>query len=151
LTGKYIFGDLATGALFYADANSLEAGTKIPIYRPRIFYHGAEAATTAGAVLKSGRADLRLGLGEDGEIYVLTKADGAIRQIVHHALIHCRRTGCECLRSDGRIEGLTHGTAKRGDDSRSSRTYKRRQWQLGAPEVVLLSEIYRAIGEAAFR
>jgi glucose/arabinose dehydrogenase len=84
LSGKYIFGDLASGALFYADANSLEAGTKTPIYRLRIFYHGAEAATTAEAVLKSRRADLRLGLGEDGEIYVLTKTDGGIRKIARH-------------------------------------------------------------------
>ena len=81
LSGKYIFGDLASGALFTADANSLEAGTKTPIYRLRISYHGREAATVAEAALKTGRADLRLGLGEDGEIYLLTKTDGGIRKI----------------------------------------------------------------------
>jgi glucose/arabinose dehydrogenase len=84
LSGKYVFGDLASGALFYADANSLEAGTQTPISRLRIFYHGAEVPTLA-VILKSGRADLRLGLGEDGEIYVLTKTDGGIRKIARHA------------------------------------------------------------------
>jgi glucose/arabinose dehydrogenase len=83
LLGKYIFGDLASGALFYADAQSLEAGKKTAIFRLRIFYRGAE--TKMSGVLGSDRADLRLGLGEDGEIYVLTKTDGAIRKIVHHA------------------------------------------------------------------
>ena len=83
LAGKYIFGDLASGALFYADAQSLEAGSKTQIFQLRIFYHGVET-TMANGVLHSGRADLRIGMGEDGEIYVLTKTDGAIRKVVRH-------------------------------------------------------------------
>jgi glucose/arabinose dehydrogenase len=83
LTGKYVFGDLANGALFYADGQPLEAGVKTPIFRLRIFYRGEE--TTMSGVVKNDRADLRLGLSEDGEIYVLTKTDGKIRKIVHHA------------------------------------------------------------------
>ncbi len=82
LMGKYVFGDLATGALFYADAKSLEAGVNTPIMKLRIFYHGKQ--TTMAGVLKNDRADLRLGMGEDGEIYVLTKTDGAVRRIVRH-------------------------------------------------------------------
>ena len=85
LTGKYIFGDLASGALFYADAQSLEAGAKTPIFKLRIFYHGAET-TIAKGVLMSDRVDLRFGLGEDGEIYVLTKTDGEIRKVGRRAL-----------------------------------------------------------------
>jgi len=84
LAGKYIFGDLGSGALFAADAQSLEAGIRTPISRLRIFYHGAEAANVAEAMLKSARADMRLGMGEDGDIYVLTKSDGGIRKIVRH-------------------------------------------------------------------
>jgi glucose/arabinose dehydrogenase len=83
LAGKYIFGDLVSGALFYADAQSLEAGTRTPVLRLRLFYHGAETTMTDG-VLKASRADLRIGMGEDGEIYLLTKTDGAIRKIVRH-------------------------------------------------------------------
>ena len=81
-SGKYVFGDLANGALFVADAASLEMGRKTPISKLRIFYNAAE--TTMAGVLKSGRADLRLGQGEDGEIYVLTKTDGQIRKIARH-------------------------------------------------------------------
>lgn len=84
LVGKYIFGDLVSGVLFAADAQSLEAGTKTVISRLRIFYRGAEAENVAEAVLKSARADLRLGMDEDGEIYVLTKPDGGIRKIVRY-------------------------------------------------------------------
>jgi len=82
LVGKYVFGDLATGALFYADAASLESGARTPLFKLRLFYHGTEEALTD--VIKSNRADLRLGLGEDGEIYLLTKTDGGIRKIMRH-------------------------------------------------------------------
>jgi glucose/arabinose dehydrogenase len=82
LSGKYIFGDLANGALFFADAQSLEAGRKTPVLKLNLFYHGLE--TTMAGILKNPRADLRLGLGGDGEIYVLTKTDGAIRRIAPH-------------------------------------------------------------------
>jgi glucose/arabinose dehydrogenase len=84
LAGKYIFGDLDKGALFYADAQSLEAGKRTPVSRLKLFYRGAQAENLAEGVLKAVRADLRLGLGEDGEIYILTKTDGAVRQLIRH-------------------------------------------------------------------
>jgi hypothetical protein len=37
-----------------------------------------------GVLGKVGHADLRLGMGEDGEIYVLAKNDGMIRTISLH-------------------------------------------------------------------
>ena len=84
LAGKYIFGDLTTGDLFYADAQSLEAGTKTKIFKFRLFYRGNETTMREGVLGKDRRADLRFGLGEDGEIYVLTKRDGMIRKISLH-------------------------------------------------------------------
>ena len=83
LVGKYVFGDIATGALFYADAASLESGARTPLFKLRLFYRGREEALTD--VIKNGHADLRFGLGEDGEIYLLTKSDGAVRKLARHA------------------------------------------------------------------
>ena len=82
LTGKFVFGDIVTGDLFYADAASLEAGQKTRIYAMRVFYRGKETTFRDGVLGNDGRADLRLGEGEDGEIYVLSKRDGVIRQIL---------------------------------------------------------------------
>jgi glucose/arabinose dehydrogenase len=84
LAGKYIFGDLMTGELFYADAQSLEAGTRTKIFKFKLFYRGQETTMRDGVLGKDRRADLRFGMGEDGEIYVLTKRDGMIRRISQH-------------------------------------------------------------------
>lgn len=78
LVGKYIFGDIVTGRIFYADANSLEAGTRIKIFALKLFYHGQETTMRDGVLGEDDRANLRFGLGEDGEIYMLTKRDGVI-------------------------------------------------------------------------
>jgi len=84
LVGKYIFGDIVRGDIFFADADSLESGHETTIYRLRLFYHGKETTMRQGIVGKLDRADLRFGLGEDGEIYMLTKQDGMIRRIAPH-------------------------------------------------------------------
>ena len=84
LVGKYVFGDIVTGDIFYADAGALESGMQTRIFRVKLYYHGRETTMRDGVLGKSGRADLRFGLGEDGEIYVLTKSDGVIRKIGLH-------------------------------------------------------------------
>ncbi len=127
LYGKYIFGDITTGALFYADwAEMLAADDGDPttlasihsldllwddpndgldgdqIYstlttdnaiRGPMFqivdamYHGRggqDPNLPGGAAVTGafGRADIRLQLGADGEIYLLSKSDGMIRALV---------------------------------------------------------------------
>jgi glucose/arabinose dehydrogenase len=84
LIGKYVFGDIVRGTIFYADADTLESGLQAPIYRLRLFYHGNEADMRRDIVHNADRADLRFGMGGDGEIYVLTKQDGMIRRIAPH-------------------------------------------------------------------
>jgi hypothetical protein len=129
LYGKYIFGDITTARLFYADfadmiakddgdRTSLAAVHELqvvfngpydnpdqgPVNR-RLFdivadeYASKGGAAAGGSVLPgganvtsgndpdgipygSGRADIRLALGGDGEIYVLSKSDGMIRKLV---------------------------------------------------------------------
>src|SRR4029077_4783387 len=81
LIGKYVFGDIVTGDIFYADAEQLEAGKESPIFRLRLLFHGHETTMREGVVGDKYRADLRFGLGQDGEIYVLTKTDGMIRRM----------------------------------------------------------------------
>ncbi|HEY3181566.1 MAG TPA: LamG-like jellyroll fold domain-containing protein, partial [Gaiellaceae bacterium] len=128
LYGKYVFGDITTGRLFYADAadmiakddgdrtslaavHELQVVFDSPYDSPdrglvnrRLFDVVVDAyrnrggsvsgsALPGGANVTSGndpdgvpygggRADIRLALGGDGELYVLSKSDGMIRRLV---------------------------------------------------------------------
>jgi Glucose / Sorbosone dehydrogenase len=141
MAGKYIFTDLTTGRIFYADLNEMiathalrgkqaaiheiqvmykspyDAAAQNPVQRrmydivaetysrkdgvanpnsPRGVLPGAAAATggwrgTAflpgtidpyGVPYGGGRADVRLSMGGDGEIYIMSKSDGMIRKMM---------------------------------------------------------------------
>jgi hypothetical protein len=73
-----------TGDIFYADADTLEAGQEATIYRLGLYNRGKETLMRPGGVGDGRRVDLRFGLDRDGEIYLLTKADGMIRQVAPH-------------------------------------------------------------------
>jgi len=126
LYGKYIFGEITTGQIFYADyaemlaADDGDPNTMATIHSIDLLWDdpadvaGAQLYSTitpGGAVLGpmfqivekayearggqdsdlpgsaevtsgNGRADIRLQIGEDGELYILSKSDGMIRAIV---------------------------------------------------------------------
>lgn len=138
LRGKYVFGDIANGRLFYADFQQLIAAddgnpsTTAPIHELNVFYddpatregvqsrrvfdlvrdrwdlrnEAAWGSTSFGGVADGdplpggagstslndpygvayggGRADIRLGE-IDGELYLISKSDGMVRQI-HNAI-----------------------------------------------------------------
>jgi carbohydrate binding protein with CBM6 domain/glucose/sorbosone dehydrogenase/purple acid phosphatase-like protein len=126
LRGKYIFGDITTARLFYADLADMITNdddgirtTRAAIHELQVVFDNpydnpglvtrrlfdivaneyARKGGHAGSVLPGGapvtggkdpdgiaygggRADIRLALGGDGEIYVLSKSDGMIRALV---------------------------------------------------------------------
>jgi hypothetical protein len=108
LAGKYIFTDLSTGRIWYANYKDMLAAddgdpkTMAPIHEVKILWNGrtydsmfpiAEAAYHArggkaphlpgrGRVSGPGRADARMSIDRAGEIYIYSKTDGVIRQIV---------------------------------------------------------------------
>lgn len=141
MVGKYIFTDLTTGRIFYADLNEMIAsrsvrGKQAPIHEIQVMYKspydqssqapvqrrmydivaetyahkdgianadspqgvlpGAAAVTGGwrgktflpgtidpyGVPYGGGRADVRLSMGGDGEIYIMSKSDGMIRKMV---------------------------------------------------------------------
>jgi hypothetical protein len=115
LQGKFIFGDLLSGRLWYADyaemlaaddgkpdtlakMHDIAVSWKAPdaaapvvhsTMRP-VTLAGFEArrrADPAGAGAKAPtRTDMRFGLDADGEIYIFTKADGMVRAVVGAAV-----------------------------------------------------------------
>ena len=81
LQGKYIFGDLANGRVFVVDVDALVQGSQAQVEELTLLRNGAP--TTLLALLGNDfRADLRFGLDESGEIYLLTKRDGMVRMLV---------------------------------------------------------------------
>ena len=118
LYGKYLFGDITTGRLFYCDLAEMLAAddgnrlTVAPIHELQIVFNGVKrrlfdvisdkyhqkggTSTNAlpggcgglntggkdpeGVSYGCGRADIRLALGGDGELYLLSKSDGMIRK-----------------------------------------------------------------------
>lgn len=90
LTNMLIFGDNPSGELFYVDADALPQGGQDRIRRI-LFNDGGQAKTllqlirdkdSAAGRTPAPRADLRLGVGTQGQIFVLNKHDGIIRQLV---------------------------------------------------------------------
>jgi mono/diheme cytochrome c family protein len=100
LKGKLIFGDITTGHVWYAEmADVLEAddgnaATLAPMHEVdaglrrltdeafRERGGRGDALPGAAAVSGRGRVDLRFAADNDGELYILTKSDGMIRQVV---------------------------------------------------------------------
>jgi mono/diheme cytochrome c family protein len=100
LKGKLLLGDITTGHVWYADmADVLQADDGDPttiaplhevdaglrrIVEETFRARGGRGETLPGAagVSGKGRVDMRFAEDHDGEIYILTKSDGMIRQVV---------------------------------------------------------------------
>ena len=79
LRGMYVFGDIASGRLFFADARNLVDGAQAPFYELALRYRDKPA--TLLQIVNAPRADLRFGIDDRGELYVMTKQDGMIRRL----------------------------------------------------------------------
>ena len=76
LKGKYIFGDIVSGKLFYADIKNLKDGVPATVHQFKVIFKNKE--TTLRQLCGDRRVDLRFAKDHRGEIYILTKADGMI-------------------------------------------------------------------------
>ena len=76
LKRKFLFGDIPSGRLFYINTNDIKQGTLAPIREWRITI--SKVSRTLKEVCGSDRVDLRFGRDAQGELYILTKADGGL-------------------------------------------------------------------------
>jgi glucose/arabinose dehydrogenase len=86
LQGKYIFGDLVNGRLFYTDADDMTLGSQADVHELTLF-HGGSEQTLLQIIGNAPRADLRFGVDNAGEIYIITKRTGEIFRLVPQASI----------------------------------------------------------------
>ncbi|MES1218882.1 MAG: PQQ-dependent sugar dehydrogenase [Bacteroidota bacterium] len=84
LKGKFVFGDIPTGRLFYADMEEIKPGKLAAIKEWKVSINGITNSLTE--LCGSDRVDLHFGRGVDGEIYILTKADGKLYKLVDAAI-----------------------------------------------------------------
>ena len=79
LKGKYFFGDIPSGRLFYISTADIQQGKQADIKEWRISINGV--STTLREACGSKRVDLHFGRDAKGELYILTKADGKLYKL----------------------------------------------------------------------
>jgi hypothetical protein len=84
IANMVIWGDNPVGEVFAIPADNLPNGGQAAIRRV-LFNDGGQARTLLQLIQKhvpdANQADMRLGLGPEGAIYLLNKADGIVRRI----------------------------------------------------------------------
>jgi cytochrome c551/c552 len=79
LQGKYIFGDILRGRVFYVEANDLVQGRQATIKEFNLLFNGSPS--TFLSVTQAQKADLRFGIGANQELYLYTKTDGKMWKV----------------------------------------------------------------------
>ena len=79
LNGKFLFGDIPSGRLFYINVADIRQGNQAQIMEWKIMLGGRPV--NLKDLSGSQRADLHFGRDAQGELYMMTKADGKIYRI----------------------------------------------------------------------
>jgi glucose/arabinose dehydrogenase len=87
LRGKYIFGDLVSGWVFYTEVDEMRRGrAPATIHRLHLYNAAGESVrmqqlSSPGAPGDPNRVDLRFGTDAAGELYILAKANGKVWKV----------------------------------------------------------------------
>jgi glucose/arabinose dehydrogenase len=88
LRGKYVAADIVLGRLFYFDVGRLRPGKPAKLRELQIEVDGKTQSMLDAVGYENSyarhlnRADLRMGIDDAGELYLVTKGDGWVRKIV---------------------------------------------------------------------
>jgi len=80
LAGKFLFGDIGTGRLFFVNMKDVKLGAQATVKKWNISVNGSP--TTLTQLCKNSRVEMRFGMDSRKELYILTKADGKIYRLV---------------------------------------------------------------------
>jgi len=80
LKGKFLFGDIPSGRLFYIEMADVKQGKQAPIKEWKITLNSTQS--TLKELCGSERVDLHFGRDSRGELYILTKADGKVYKLI---------------------------------------------------------------------
>jgi glucose/arabinose dehydrogenase/cytochrome c551/c552 len=79
LKGKYIFGDIVKGRVFYVESSELKFGHQAVIKEFDLQFNGMKS--TFVDMVKNAKADLRFGMGEDNVLFIFTKTNGKMWKV----------------------------------------------------------------------
>jgi hypothetical protein len=80
LKGKFLFGDIPSGRLLYTDVQDIKQGNFATIKEWNISLNGT--SKTLKEICGNDRVDLHFGRDSNGELYIMTKADGKIYKLI---------------------------------------------------------------------
>ena len=80
LEGKYLFGDMTRGTLFYTDVSEISQGALVDAYRLNLAFEGRP--NDLETITQNKRVDLRIGEDADGELYLFSKSNGTVYKVV---------------------------------------------------------------------
>lgn len=80
LRGKYIFGDIVNGRVFYVDSKALVPGQQAPVYELELEID--RDLTTFQQRTNAKKTDLRIGMGINNDLYLYTKTDGKVYKVI---------------------------------------------------------------------
>ena len=81
LKGKFIFGDIASGKLFYIEMADVKQGKLAPIKEWKFSINGTQT-TFKEIAGNDNRVDMHFGRDARGELYILIKPDGKVYKLV---------------------------------------------------------------------
>jgi mono/diheme cytochrome c family protein len=80
LKGKYVFGDMNNGRVFFVNMTDVKLGKQAPIKEIQVFLNGNRV--TLRQLCGRDPVDMRFGRDKNGELYVFSKADGKVYKLV---------------------------------------------------------------------
>jgi hypothetical protein len=81
LTGKYVFGDIVDGRLFYTDESEMKRGGNLAPLHLLLVVDASGKTMTLQDLVGDKRVDLHFGRDHAGELYLLSKANGTIWKV----------------------------------------------------------------------
>jgi mono/diheme cytochrome c family protein len=79
LQGKYIFGDIVNGRVFYIDSHEVKQGQQAKISEFRLQIDGED--TSFGEMFDHKKVDIRFGRDHRGELWISSKIDGKLYRV----------------------------------------------------------------------
>jgi hypothetical protein len=79
LKGKYVFGDVVNGRVYYVENSELKLGHQAPIKELELEL--AKKVITFQEVTGNKKTDLRIGIGLNQELFLYTKTDGKMYKV----------------------------------------------------------------------
>ena len=82
LRGKYVFADLVDGRVMYTEERAMRRGRPLAALYELALFDESGREVTMPILVNDRRVDLRLGRDAEGELYLVSKADGKVRKVI---------------------------------------------------------------------